>query len=98
MLLFLHGGGFREGDRKQYGYVGEPFAKHGIITVVASYRLTPGFTHPAQPDDTKAIVAWIHKNIAQLWRRSECDLYQRSLRGRDSDGRHRRRPRMDRRR
>lgn len=65
VLLFLHGGGFREGDRKQYGYVGEPFAKHGIITVVASYRLTPGFTYPAQPDDTKAIVAWIHKNIAR---------------------------------
>jgi acetyl esterase/lipase len=66
VLLFLHGGGFREGDRKQYGYVGEPFAKHGIITVVASYRLTTsGFTHPAQPDDTKAIVAWIHKNIAR---------------------------------
>ena len=66
MLLFLHGGGFREGDRKQYGYVGEPFAKHGIITVVASYRLTTGgFKHPAQPDDTKAIVAWIHQNIAR---------------------------------
>jgi acetyl esterase/lipase len=65
VLLFLHGGGFREGDRKQYGYVGEPFAKHGIITVVASYRLTPGFKHPAQPDDAKAIVAWIHKNIAR---------------------------------
>ena len=27
VLLFLHGGGFREGDRKQYGYVAEPFAK-----------------------------------------------------------------------
>jgi acetyl esterase/lipase len=66
VLLFLHGGGFREGDRKQYGYVGEPFAKHGVITVVASYRLTTGgFKHPAQPDDTKAIVAWIHKNIAR---------------------------------
>jgi acetyl esterase/lipase len=66
VLVFLHGGGFREGDRKQYGYVGEPFAKHGILTVVASYRLTTGgFEHPAQPDDAKAIVAWIHKNIAR---------------------------------
>jgi acetyl esterase/lipase len=65
VLVFLHGGGFREGDRKQYGYVGEPFAKHGIITVVASYRLTPSFKHPAQPDDAKAIVGWIHKNIAK---------------------------------
>ena len=65
VLLFLHGGGFREGDRKQYGYVAEPFAKQGIITVVASYRLTPKFAHPAQPDDAKAAVAWIHRNIAR---------------------------------
>ena len=66
VLLFLHGGGFREGDRKQYGYVAEPFAKHGILTVVASYRLTPeGFSHPAQPDDAKAMVAWIYKNISR---------------------------------
>jgi acetyl esterase/lipase len=65
VLLFLHGGGFREGDRKQYGYVAEPFAKQGIITVVASYRLTPAFAHPAQPDDAKAAVAWIYHNIAK---------------------------------
>lgn len=66
VLLFLHGGGFREGDRKQYGYVAEPFAQHGILTVVASYRLTSGgFAHPAQPDDAKAAVAWIYKNIAR---------------------------------
>ena len=65
VLLFLHGGGFREGDRKQYGYVAEPFAKQGIITVVASYRLTPAFAHPAQPDDAKAAVAWIYRNVAR---------------------------------
>jgi acetyl esterase/lipase len=65
VLVFLHGGGFREGDRKQYGYVAEPFAKQGILTVVASYRLTPAFSHPAQPDDAKAIVAWIYQNIAR---------------------------------
>ena len=65
VLLFLHGGGFREGDRKQYGYVAEPFAKQGIITIVASYRLTPKFSHPAQPDDAKAAVAWIYRNIAR---------------------------------
>jgi acetyl esterase/lipase len=65
VLLFLHGGGFREGDRKQYGYVAEPFAKQGILTVVASYRLTPAFSHPAQPDDAKALVAWIYSNIAK---------------------------------
>jgi acetyl esterase/lipase len=65
VLLFLHGGGFREGDRKQYGYVAEPFAQNGILTVVASYRLTPDSHYPDQPDDAKAIVTWIHRNIAK---------------------------------
>ena len=65
VLLFLHGGGFREGDRKQYGYVAEPFANQGILTVVASYRLTPGFSYPAQPEDAKALVVWIYNNIAK---------------------------------
>ncbi len=66
VLLFLHGGGFREGDRKQYGYVAEPFAKQGILTVVASYRLTSGgFKYPDQPEDAKALVTWIYGNIAK---------------------------------
>lgn len=63
VLIFLHGGGDREGDRAQYGYVARPFAKHGIITVVASYRLQPAFAWPAQRDDAQAVVAWVYRNI-----------------------------------
>lgn len=63
VLIFLHGGGNREGDRAQYGYVAEPFAKHGIVTVVSSYRLQPEFAWPAQRDDAQAVVAWVYHNI-----------------------------------
>jgi len=67
VFLFLHGGGFREGDRAQYGAVAEPFAKRGIITVVASYRLTEdGFHYPDQPNDVKAAIAWLHENVAEF--------------------------------
>lgn len=67
VLLFLHGGGFKEGDRAHYGYVAAPYAKHGIITVVAGYRLASEAAHyPAQSDDTKAAMIWIHKNIAKF--------------------------------
>lgn len=66
VLIFLHGGGFREGDRAHYGYVARPFAARGIITVVASYRLTAdGFTYPAQVEDTRRVVAWVYRNIRQ---------------------------------
>jgi acetyl esterase/lipase len=63
VLLFLHGGGFREGDRLQYGFIAAPFAAHGIITAVASYRLTPEFTYPAQPEDVQLALGWLWKNI-----------------------------------
>lgn len=66
VFLFLHGGGFREGDRAQYGFIAAPFAKHGIITAVASYRLTgKGFHYPAQTDDARDALRWLYKNIAR---------------------------------
>lgn len=66
VLIYLHGGGFKEGDRAHYGYIAEPYAKQGIITVVPSYRLTPaGFHYPAQADDARAVVLWLHKNIGK---------------------------------
>ena len=64
VFLFLHGGGFREGDRAHYGSVAEPFVKSGVITAVASYRLTGSGAHyPAQPDDVKNAVKWLFENV-----------------------------------
>ncbi len=64
VFLFLHGGGFREGDRTHYGAVAEPFVKEGVITAVASYRLTGSGAHyPDQPDDVKRAVKWLFENI-----------------------------------
>jgi arylformamidase len=66
MLLFLHGGGFREGDRAQYGFVARPFAARGIITAVASYRLTvDGAKYPDQPDDARLALQWLYRNATQ---------------------------------
>ena len=64
VFLFLHGGGFREGDKAHYGAVAEPFANAGIITAVASYRLTGSGAHyPDQPDDTRHAVKWLYENV-----------------------------------
>ena len=67
VLLFLHGGGFMEGDRAHYGYVARPYAEKGIITVVSGYRMAKrGVPYPAQSDDTRAAIVWIYKNIAKF--------------------------------
>jgi acetyl esterase/lipase len=66
VFLFFHGGGFREGDRAQYGFVAKPFAERGVITAVASYRLTgDGFKYPDQPEDAKLAVEWLYQHIAE---------------------------------
>ena len=65
VFLFIHGGGFREGDRSHYGYVAAPFAKSGFITAVTSYRLTAqGFHYPSQPEDIRAALTWLYRNVA----------------------------------
>ena len=65
VFLFLHGGGFREGDKAHYGFIAEPFLNNGVITAIASYRLTgAGFHYPDQPDDVKLAIRWLYENIA----------------------------------
>ena len=67
VFLFIHGGGFREGDRSHYGYVAGTFAKRGFITAVTGYRLTPrGFYYPSQPEDIHAALSWLYRNIAEF--------------------------------
>ena len=63
VFVFLHGGGFREGDRAHYGFVARPLAAHGIATIVASYRLYPR-RYPDQVDDTRRVLAWTRANAA----------------------------------
>jgi acetyl esterase/lipase len=61
VFIFLHGGGFREGDRAHYGYVASPFGAEGIAAIIASYRLHP-HKYPDQVDDMRRILAWTHSN------------------------------------
>jgi arylformamidase len=64
VFIFLHGGGFREGDRAHYGFVASPFASNRIATIVASYRLHPHH-YPAQVDDMRRILDWTRVNIGR---------------------------------
>lgn len=64
VFLFIHGGGFREGDRANYGFVAAPLAARGVITAVMSYRLSP-HVYPDQVDDVEMAVTWLVKNVAR---------------------------------
>jgi arylformamidase len=58
IFLFIHGGGFREGDRAQYGFVATPLAARGVVTAVMSYRLAP-HVYPAQVADVELAIQWL---------------------------------------
>lgn len=65
VLFFIHGGSWRNGDRKQYPALANRFAKEGYVVVVPSYRLSPKHKHPAHLEDAAAALAWTFKNIEQ---------------------------------
>jgi len=65
VLFFIHGGGWRSGDKSIYPFLGRTFAQQGFVTVVISYRLTPEVQHPGHIQDVARAFAWTYKNIAQ---------------------------------
>ncbi len=65
VLVFLHGGAWVRGDRKQYPFFGSTFAKEGAVVVIPSYRLAPNHKFPAQAEDAAAALAWVVRNIGE---------------------------------
>jgi acetyl esterase/lipase len=65
VLIFYHGGAWVRGDRKQYPFLGNRFAREGYVVVVPSYRLAPKHPHPAQAEDAAAALAWVVRHIEE---------------------------------
>ncbi|HEY1722005.1 MAG TPA: alpha/beta hydrolase [Magnetospirillaceae bacterium] len=66
ILIFVHGGAFAHGDRKQRDNVGYYFARRGILTLVISYRLAPKDHWPAGAEDVGRAISWAHANTAKF--------------------------------
>jgi acetyl esterase/lipase len=64
VLMFVHGGTWKSGDRKWYIEFGKTFAKKGLITAVLSYRLSPAVKHPSHIEDVAKAFAWLKKKFA----------------------------------
>jgi len=65
VLVFYHGGAWRDGERDGYGFLGRAFAARGIVTVIADYRKTPKHRFPTFVEDAASSVAWVHANISK---------------------------------
>ncbi len=65
VVVFIYGGGWKEGDKAQYEFVAASLAARGFVTVVPDYRLYPMVRFPLFLQDSAAAVAWVKNNIAR---------------------------------
>jgi len=65
VVVFFYGGGWEDGDRGMYRFVGAALAKRGVVVVIPDYRRYPEVRFPAFMDDAAAAVAWSHNHIAR---------------------------------
>jgi arylformamidase len=63
VLLFLHGGGFREGDPALYGFLAEQFVARGVVFATAGYRLTPETYLPETYLDAQAAFTFCREHL-----------------------------------
>ena len=66
VLLFVHGGAWRIGDKMFDTNVGKTFARHGVLTVSIDYRLSPEVKHPAHIRDVARAFHWVRNNIREF--------------------------------
>ena len=63
VVVFFFGGSWRTGSKADYRFVADALTSHGIVTVIADYRLYPEVGYPGFLDDTAAAVAWTFREI-----------------------------------
>jgi acetyl esterase/lipase len=65
VIVWLHGGGWRFGDRRLGPDLTRYYAERGFAMVSIDYRLSDVAIFPAPLDDVKAAVQWVRENAAQ---------------------------------
>jgi acetyl esterase/lipase len=61
VVVFFYGGTWRGGERREYRFIGEALASHGIVVIVADYRLYPQVRYPDFLTDCARAVAWAQR-------------------------------------
>ncbi|MFY2765469.1 alpha/beta hydrolase [Arenimonas sp. MALMAid1274] len=66
VVVFLHGGSWRNGDRQGYRFVGQRLAAGGALVLVPDYRKAPAHAFPDFMHDTARALAWARTHAAEL--------------------------------
>lgn len=63
VVMFIYGGAWNSGARKDYQFVGHALAANGFVVVIPDYRLFPEVKYPSFLEDNARAVKWIEDNI-----------------------------------
>ncbi len=59
VVVFIHGGGWHGGDKKDYGDLATHLARHGYLCAAINYRLSGEAPFPAALEDCKCAIRWL---------------------------------------
>ena len=72
LVLYVHGGGWRSGDKADaHTERLAPLAAYGVTVASVDYRLVPGAAFPDQVHDLKGAVRWLRSQAPSLGLRSD---------------------------
>jgi acetyl esterase/lipase len=66
IVVFLHGGGWRTGDKSAYKFVADSLTARGYVVVEPGYRLFPEAPFPDFVMDAASAVAWTQQHGAEF--------------------------------
>lgn len=64
ILVYIHGGGWMNGDKSVYRRICALYAQAGFLVCNINYRLTPQCCYPVQMQDVAEAVYWVYRNCA----------------------------------
>jgi acetyl esterase/lipase len=64
-ILYIHGGAWVAGNRRQSPFMMYELAAAGYVVFAVEYRLAPRFPLPAGLEDVKAAVVWVRQHAAE---------------------------------
>ena len=65
-IVFIHGGGWRAGNKDSFRDAMERAAERGYVAVTIGYRFAPKHQFPAQIEDCKCAVRWLRAHADEL--------------------------------
>ncbi|MGJ8665681.1 MAG: alpha/beta hydrolase [Patiriisocius sp.] len=64
VLIFVYGGNWNTGNKDIYGFLGRNFVKHGVVSVLPNYTLSPKANYDTMAKQVAEAIKWTQDNIA----------------------------------